>query len=85
MDLSPSGVSNFEDGTREPKASQLAILARLYHHRVEFFHQDSPLWATAGLNTAWHNPEGMGRTRLNPRPMHLLTLGIAMCDTLSMA
>jgi len=43
LNISPSGVSNLEDGTREPKASQLAILARLYHRTVEFFLQDGPL------------------------------------------
>jgi len=45
LNLSPSGVSDFEDdtSTREPKASQLAILARLYHRTVEFFLQDGPL------------------------------------------
>lgn len=43
LNLSPSGVSNFEDETREPKASQLAVLARLYHRTVEFFLQDGPL------------------------------------------
>lgn len=43
LNISPSGVSNLEDGTREPRASQLAVLARLYHRTVEFFLEDGPL------------------------------------------
>lgn len=43
LKISPSGVSELESGAREPRASQLSALARLYSRSVEFFLQEGPL------------------------------------------
>jgi len=43
LGIRSSGVSELESGTREPRASQLAVLARLYHRTVDFFLEEGPL------------------------------------------
>lgn len=43
LSISVSGVSEMENGLREPKAAQLAKLAELYHRTMDFFFADTPL------------------------------------------
>ena len=40
--ISESGISEMEGGRREPKAAQLAVLARLYRRSLDFFFGDEP-------------------------------------------
>jgi len=41
--IGPSSLSDFENGKREPRFSQLSKLAQLYKRRVEFFLSSEPL------------------------------------------
>ena len=43
LSISVSGVSEMENGSREPKAAQLAKLAGLYHRTMDFFFVATPL------------------------------------------
>jgi len=41
--ISKSALSNFETGQREPKFSQLSLLADIYKREIDFFLSDEPL------------------------------------------
>jgi XRE family transcriptional regulator, fatty acid utilization regulator len=43
LGIAESGISEMETGVREPRASQLAALARLYNRSVDFFFRDVPV------------------------------------------